>query len=62
MVLLSRVREQHNATTTNRGRATHMTPAETNGVGHKEKVTLGTPVETTQQLGENGVSPQARPP
>ncbi|MQM17676.1 hypothetical protein Taro_050649 [Colocasia esculenta] len=48
--------------TTNRGRATHTTPAETNGVRYTAEATLGTLAETTQQPGENDVSPQARPP
>ncbi|MQL86385.1 hypothetical protein Taro_018908 [Colocasia esculenta] len=48
--------------TTNRGRDTHTTPAETNRVEHKAEATLGTPAETTEQPSENDVSLQARPP
>ncbi|MQL81614.1 hypothetical protein Taro_014078, partial [Colocasia esculenta] len=61
-VLLSSRTKQCNATTTNQGRDTHMTPVETNRVGHKAEATLGTLVETMQQPGENDISPQARPP
>ncbi|MQL87427.1 hypothetical protein Taro_019966 [Colocasia esculenta] len=62
MLLLNSGREQRNATTTNRGRATHTTPAETNRVGHKVEAELSTPTETTEQPSENDVSPQTRPP
>ncbi|MQL92020.1 hypothetical protein Taro_024637 [Colocasia esculenta] len=48
--------------TTNQGRDTHTTPVETNRVRHQAKATLSTPAETTQQPGENDISPQARPP
>ncbi|MQM07998.1 hypothetical protein Taro_040848 [Colocasia esculenta] len=61
MVLLSS-RTENNTTTTNQGRDTHTTPAETNEVRHKAEATLGTPVETTEQPSENDISPQARPP
>ncbi|MQL68764.1 hypothetical protein Taro_001075 [Colocasia esculenta] len=39
-----------------------MTPAKTNGVGHKAEAVLSTPAETMEQPSENDVSPQARPP
>ncbi|MQM17782.1 hypothetical protein Taro_050760, partial [Colocasia esculenta] len=61
-VLLSSGKEQRNATTTDRGRATHTTPAKTSGVGHTAEATLDTPAETTEQPSENDVSLQARPP
>ncbi|MQM02657.1 hypothetical protein Taro_035420 [Colocasia esculenta] len=49
MVLLSSGGEQYDAMTTNRDRATHTTPAETNGVEHTAETTHSIPVETTEQ-------------